>query len=170
VRAGEEIYEFFTTNVGQPNRVYVWRDSLGGLITQTLAEKHPEWVDGAAPLCGVVAGLVPNIGLALDAAYGVQQLLVPDLQVVDYADYADALSAWETAYRTNAQSRAMEESLVRWGIPYIVVGGLRFYDRREIKDVLACLRLLDALEDLEDGRSVTSNLEADEELLAEVMG
>lgn len=97
VRAGEEIYEFFTTNVGQPNRVYVWGDSLGGLITQTLAEKHPEWVDGAAPLCGVVAGLVPNIGLALDAAYGVQQLLVPDLQVVDFADYAEALSAWETA-------------------------------------------------------------------------
>jgi DNA helicase-2/ATP-dependent DNA helicase PcrA len=45
-------------------------------------------------------------------------------------------------YRTNAQSRALEESLVRWGIPYIVVGGLRFYDRREIKDLLAYLRLL----------------------------
>ncbi|MEB3173522.1 MAG: UvrD-helicase domain-containing protein, partial [Cyanobacteriota bacterium] len=45
-------------------------------------------------------------------------------------------------YRTNAQSRAMEEALVRWGIPYVVVGGLRFYDRREIKDVLAYLRLL----------------------------
>ena len=35
-------------------------------------------------------------------------------------------------YRTNAQSRAVEESLVRWRIPYVVVGGLRFYDRREI--------------------------------------
>ena len=45
-------------------------------------------------------------------------------------------------YRTNAQSRALEESLVRWGIPYLVVGGLRFYDRREIKDILAYLRLL----------------------------
>jgi DNA helicase-2/ATP-dependent DNA helicase PcrA len=45
-------------------------------------------------------------------------------------------------YRTNAQSRALEEALVRWGIPYVVVGGLRFYDRREIKDVLAYLRLL----------------------------
>ncbi|MEB3350767.1 MAG: UvrD-helicase domain-containing protein [Cyanobacteriota bacterium] len=45
-------------------------------------------------------------------------------------------------YRTNAQSRALEEALVRWGIPYLVVGGLRFYDRREIKDVLAYLRLL----------------------------
>ena len=45
-------------------------------------------------------------------------------------------------YRTNAQSRAIEESLVRWSVPYIVVGGLRFYDRREIKDLLAYLRLL----------------------------
>ena len=45
-------------------------------------------------------------------------------------------------YRTNAQSRAIEESLVRWRIPYVVVGGLRFYDRREIKDILAYLRLL----------------------------
>ena len=45
-------------------------------------------------------------------------------------------------YRTNAQSRAIEESLVRWRIPYTVFGGLRFYDRREIKDVLAYLRFL----------------------------
>ena len=45
-------------------------------------------------------------------------------------------------YRTNAQSRSIEESLVRWGVPYVVVGGLRFYDRREIKDILSYLRLL----------------------------
>ncbi len=45
-------------------------------------------------------------------------------------------------YRTNAQSRVIEESLVRWNIPYIVVGGLRFYDRREIKDIIAYLKLL----------------------------
>ena len=43
-------------------------------------------------------------------------------------------------YRTNAQSRAVEEELVRRDIPYKVVGGTRFYDRREIKDVLAYLR------------------------------
>jgi DNA helicase II / ATP-dependent DNA helicase PcrA len=43
-------------------------------------------------------------------------------------------------YRTNAQSRALEESLVRAQLPYRVVGGLRFYDRREIKDVLGYLR------------------------------
>jgi len=45
-------------------------------------------------------------------------------------------------YRTNAQSRPFEESLVRWGIPYTIVGGLKFYDRKEIKDVLAYLRAI----------------------------
>src|SRR2546428_3928105 len=43
-------------------------------------------------------------------------------------------------YRTNAQSRALEEALARHQVPYIVVGGTRFYDRREVKDVLAYLR------------------------------
>ncbi len=45
-------------------------------------------------------------------------------------------------YRTNAQSRAVEEALVRRDIPYKVVGGTRFYDRREVKDALAYLRAL----------------------------
>ncbi len=45
-------------------------------------------------------------------------------------------------YRTNAQSRPLEESLVRWGVPYTVVGGLKFYDRKEIKDVLGYLRAI----------------------------
>ena len=43
-------------------------------------------------------------------------------------------------YRTNAQSRAIEEELARRGVPYKVIGGTRFYDRKEIKDVLAYLR------------------------------
>ena len=45
-------------------------------------------------------------------------------------------------YRTNAQSRPFEDMLVRNGIPYTVVGGLKFYDRKEIKDVLAYLRAI----------------------------
>ncbi|MEE2697512.1 MAG: UvrD-helicase domain-containing protein, partial [Actinomycetota bacterium] len=44
-------------------------------------------------------------------------------------------------YRTNAQSRAVEEQLVTLGVPYKVVGGLRFYDRREVRDAMAYLRL-----------------------------
>jgi ATP-dependent DNA helicase UvrD/PcrA len=45
-------------------------------------------------------------------------------------------------YRTNAQSRLLEEALSRRGIPYSIFGGVRFYDRREIKDVLAYLKLV----------------------------
>jgi DNA helicase II / ATP-dependent DNA helicase PcrA len=45
-------------------------------------------------------------------------------------------------YRTNAQSRAFEEVLVKYAVPYTVVGGLRFYDRREVKDVLGYLRAI----------------------------
>ena len=56
---------------------------------------------------------------------------------------SDATFMWKemaTFYRTNAQSRVLEESLMRFGIPYKVVGGTRFYDRREIKDAMAYLR------------------------------
>ena len=45
-------------------------------------------------------------------------------------------------YRTNAQSRVLEEAFLHAGIPYILVGGTRFYDRKEIKDVLAYLKIL----------------------------
>ncbi len=45
-------------------------------------------------------------------------------------------------YRVNAQSRALEESFIRYGVPYKIVGGTRFYQRREIKDVIAYLRLI----------------------------
>lgn len=45
-------------------------------------------------------------------------------------------------YRTNAQSRAIEEAFIRFGLPYRVVGGQRFYDRKEIKDIIAYLRLI----------------------------
>jgi DNA helicase-2/ATP-dependent DNA helicase PcrA len=44
-------------------------------------------------------------------------------------------------YRTNAQSRVLEEALRRGGVPYVIVGSVRFYERREIKDALAYLRL-----------------------------
>lgn len=71
----------------------------------------------------------------------------------DEANYiADTISAWvhdgnlrsEAAilYRSNAQSRVLEESLLRQGIPYRVYGGLRFYDRQEIRNALGYLRLV----------------------------
>ena len=58
-------------------------------------------------------------------------------------DDAEALRHGEIAvmYRINAQSRVVEESFMRFGIPYQLVGGTRFYERREVKDVLAYVRL-----------------------------
>jgi DNA helicase II / ATP-dependent DNA helicase PcrA len=52
------------------------------------------------------------------------------------------LDAFGILYRTNAQSRALEDAFVRAAMPYRLVGGVRFYERKEIKDVLAYLRLL----------------------------
>ena len=57
-----------------------------------------------------------------------------------YGDYA-------VLYRTNAQSRSIEEVLLQYGIPYRIVGGVRFYDRKEIKDLLAYIRLVYQSED-----------------------
>ncbi len=56
----------------------------------------------------------------------------------------DGIRASDVAvfYRTNAQSRVIEETLVKFGVPYQVIGGLRYYDRREVKDALAYLRAL----------------------------
>lgn len=53
-----------------------------------------------------------------------------------------SLSDCVVLYRTNAQSRQLEETLIRASIPYKIIGGVKFYDRKEIKDALAYLRLL----------------------------
>ena len=45
-------------------------------------------------------------------------------------------------YRTNSQSRAIEDALTREAVPYRIVGNVRFYERKEVKDALAYLRLL----------------------------
>jgi DNA helicase-2/ATP-dependent DNA helicase PcrA len=58
------------------------------------------------------------------------------------ASTGNNLSDFAVLYRTNAQSRVFEEALLHAGIPYLLVGGVRFYERREIKDLLAFLRML----------------------------
>ena len=61
--------------------------------------------------------------------------IATDLQARRFKDFA-------VLYRTNAQSRSIEETFIRYGIPYRIVGGQRFYDRKEIKDIMAYLRLI----------------------------
>ena len=60
-------------------------------------------------------------------------------------------------YRTNAQSRVLEDVFMRAGLPYKVVGGVRFYQRKEVKDVLAYLRLLLNPQDVISGRRVINS-------------
>ena len=55
---------------------------------------------------------------------------------------SNSLNNMAILYRTNSQSRALEEACIAGGIPYKIVGGLKFYDRKEIKDILAYLKLI----------------------------
>jgi len=67
-----------------------------------------------------------------EATFLVQTILQANRPFSDFA----------VLYRTNAQSRVLEEAFLHAGIPYVLVGGTRFYERKEIKDVLAYLRLV----------------------------
>ena len=93
---------------------HLWTEQVGGeLITRYHAEdEHDE-----------AAFVVHEIGRLVDTEHH------------RFGDVA-------VFYRTNAQSRVIEETLVRAGVPYRVVGGVKFYDRREVKDILAYLRAL----------------------------
>src|SRR5882724_5031837 len=74
-------------------------------------------------------------------------------QHADGADYRDVA----VFYRTNAQSRVLEDALRRASIPYLIVGGVRFYERREVKDLLAYLRLVvNPLDDVAFRRAVAA--------------
>jgi pimeloyl-ACP methyl ester carboxylesterase len=106
VAAGEDLYRFFADNVGVPNRTILWGDSLGGLITQELAEANPEWVDGAAPFCGALAGVVPNMNLALDISYAVKTLIYPEMKLTGYASYEEAVQTWTDAVTAMTQAAA----------------------------------------------------------------
>lgn len=55
--------------------------------------------------------------------------------------YRDRLESFAILYRTNAQSRVLEEALLHTGFPYVLVGGTRFYERKEVKDIISYLRL-----------------------------
>lgn len=71
-----------------------------------------------------------------EAAYVIDQArMIRQTDKLNFSDFA-------VLYRTNAQSRVLEEAFLHEGIPYTLVGGTRFYDRKEVKDILSYLRLL----------------------------
>jgi len=103
----------------------------------------------------------PILKLWTQKAGGEQLKLYEAISEKDEAEYiirtmlklhqlSDSLKAMDIAvlYRTNAQSRALEEAFLHYSIPYSLVGGVRFYERKEIKDVLAMLRLVVNINDI----------------------
>ncbi len=97
----------------------LWTEDQGGLPVQIL-QVNSERLEGEA--------IVRRIRNSLD------------IGVRHYKDFA-------VLYRTNAQSRSIEEALIHYGIPYKIVGGTRFYDRKEIRDLIAYMRLIYQPED-----------------------
>ena len=69
------------------------------------------------------------------------QFVVSEIErLVEQCEYT--LGECAVMYRTNAQSRVLEEAFIRYGMPYKLVAGTRFYERREVKDIIAYLRLI----------------------------
>ncbi|WP_066505664.1 DNA helicase PcrA [Abyssisolibacter fermentans] len=78
-----------------------------------------------------------NAESEIEEAYFVTDRIqnISDIEGYDFNDFC-------ILYRTNAQSRVLEEALIKRDIPYKIIGGLKFYDRKEIKDIVAYLRLI----------------------------
>ena len=98
VAADVALLGWFSDHVGDPTRVYAWGDSLGGLVTQTLAEGYPSLVDGVAPMCGVLAGTNRNLDLALDFQVAIRRLVHPTLKLTGFTSYAQAKAHFDAAF------------------------------------------------------------------------
>ena len=85
----------FARRFGKPARTYVWGASLGGLVSQTLAEERPDLVTGAAPACGALAGAVPIADQTLDSLVMARTFFAPTLKVGGYASDAEAIATVE---------------------------------------------------------------------------
>ncbi|MDR7532448.1 MAG: UvrD-helicase domain-containing protein [Armatimonadota bacterium] len=109
-------------------------------VIQHNPHRHPKdlWT-------GNEAGVPITVYEAADGADEAQFIVD---EIVSHRAAGGRLRDVAVLYRTNAQSRLLEEACLRAGLPYQVVGGVRFYERREVKDLLAYLRLVVNPDDL----------------------
>ncbi len=109
-------------------------NAANAVITQNESRKEKNlWSDAGAG--------APLIGYVAESEYDEAEFIrseIRSLQDLGHSNPGDTA----VFYRTNAQSRIFEEIFMRAAIPYKVVGGLRFYERKEVKDLLAYLRVL----------------------------
>ncbi len=114
-------------------------DAAHAVISNNRQRSDKElWTDAGA---GAPVQLVPVGNERAEGEAIVRRIRTSvDIGARRYRDFA-------VLYRTNAQSRSIEETFMHYGIPYRIVGGQRFYDRKEIKDIVAYLRLIYQPED-----------------------
>ncbi|MEV6751107.1 DUF6351 family protein [Streptomyces sp. NPDC051214] len=96
----------FTGEVGEARRTLAWGQSLGGLITTTIAERHPGRIDGSLSMCGLVHGGVANWNSTLDATFALRTLLAPRS-----GDSAIRLTGFKDASDAAASARRLGETL-----------------------------------------------------------
>lgn len=119
-------------------------DAASGIIAANTRRKHKELVtDKGTGAKVVVRELANEHDEAAEVAKEIDRLLRAEKR--SYRDFA-------VMYRTNGQSRPLEQQFITYGIPYRLVGGTRFYERKEVKDLLAYLRLV---QNPADGVSLT---------------
>src|SRR4029077_19486432 len=87
----------FDQAFGKPRTTIAWGHSLGGLITAGLIQDYPNLFNAALPMCGVLSGGVATWNTALDATFAFQQLIAPNIQVVNIKNPGANLAAGEAA-------------------------------------------------------------------------
>ena len=92
VEAGENLIKYINSGaIGGVKKILVWGSSLGGLISQTIAERNPGKVAGSLPACGVLMGPEQAFGSAMSVLFTWKTLVAPTLRVANYQSYAQAL-------------------------------------------------------------------------------
>ena len=119
-------------------------DAAHGVVSNNLGRKAKKlWTDQAGGLPIPVYGGFDQEDEAAWIVRRIEEHASPRKpKRGETAESPEALGGIAILYRTNAQSRAIEEALLRASIPYQLIGGTRFYQRREVKDALAWLRVL----------------------------
>jgi len=109
-------------------------DAAHNIISKNIYQKEKKlWTENSS---GEPIKIVATSNQEQEAEFIIQE--IKRLQEIKNLKLQD----FTVLYRTNAQSRALEESLIRHNLPYKIIGAVKFYQRKEIKDILACLRLV----------------------------
>ncbi len=110
-------------------------DAAGAVISKNLARSEKKlWTDASS---GEKIKLVAVRDELEEGRY-----IIQTIQEMIKQDSHLSLHDFAVLYRTNAQSRSLEESFLRYGVGYQIIGGVRFYERKEIKDTLSYLRFI----------------------------